>query len=533
MHRVLWAAAVGSCFVTEWAGAQPFLAVPYCFTQSAPVFRDLFARSRCGTVRGLILGDSQETTPGGWGVVYVPRFQFEFWSRLGNAPETPWMQFGQSTGGGAPYADWLWRGWYIADRGPAPTRLAASRIPPWLCPVSSSTTNGANINNNQVYANLLMLLHDGERMHPGTGLVGLNEFFDRSGPTYLDVLAATNASSGEVRVQVSPSPSSQISFYYPVVATIETSMGLQGSPPGIRSGRVGPLPMGSGQYMQVLVSGTDPNALTDLVTARFVNVGNPRGWAFTSLSAGGYTTRDFLRNHPDCGPVLAAMEPDVVILCYGANDSNWYSPAVYRADIEALIAYLRAHVRPDLPVLLVSDPVRSNITSQEIADNLDAQPGVHYEIAMSDPLVCALNSRRLTHEAGWTPQNTAAFLADGVHYNSTGAALKARLEVQTLFDAFMPSSEDCNQDGVEDGCQIASGAAEDRDLDGVPDECQCLADFNMDGAVNGYDVECVEQAVNGNTVCSVYNPDFNRDGATNGFDVEAVEQAVNGAPCPS
>ncbi|CAG1007203.1 hypothetical protein PHYC_03402 [Phycisphaerales bacterium] len=61
----------------------------------------------------------------------------------------------------------------------------------------------------------------------------------------------------------------------------------------------------------------------------------------------------------------------------------------------------------------------------------------------------------------------------------------------------------------------------------------CDPDVNCDGAVNGFDIEAMEQAVNGDQ--SGFCPpdaDFNGDGAINGFDVEAVEQSVNGAPCP-
>ncbi|CAG1007145.1 hypothetical protein PHYC_03396 [Phycisphaerales bacterium] len=61
----------------------------------------------------------------------------------------------------------------------------------------------------------------------------------------------------------------------------------------------------------------------------------------------------------------------------------------------------------------------------------------------------------------------------------------------------------------------------------------CDPDVNCDGAVNGFDIEVMEQAVNGDTsnFCQA-DADYNHDGAVNGFDVEAVEQGVNGGPCP-
>ncbi|CAG1007069.1 Aldose sugar dehydrogenase YliI [Phycisphaerales bacterium] len=61
----------------------------------------------------------------------------------------------------------------------------------------------------------------------------------------------------------------------------------------------------------------------------------------------------------------------------------------------------------------------------------------------------------------------------------------------------------------------------------------CDPDVNCDGAVNGFDIESMEQAVNGDlsNFCQA-DPDYNHDGAVNGFDIEAVEQGVNGGPCP-
>ncbi|CAG1010119.1 hypothetical protein PHYC_03799 [Phycisphaerales bacterium] len=60
----------------------------------------------------------------------------------------------------------------------------------------------------------------------------------------------------------------------------------------------------------------------------------------------------------------------------------------------------------------------------------------------------------------------------------------------------------------------------------------CDPDVNCDGAVNGFDVEATEQAINGDfsNFCQA-TADLNGDGAENGFDIETEEQRVNGAPC--
>ncbi|CAG0985273.1 hypothetical protein PHYC_01987 [Phycisphaerales bacterium] len=60
----------------------------------------------------------------------------------------------------------------------------------------------------------------------------------------------------------------------------------------------------------------------------------------------------------------------------------------------------------------------------------------------------------------------------------------------------------------------------------------CDPDVNCDGAINGFDIEATEQAVNGDftNFCQA-TADLNGDGAENGFDIETEEQRVNGAPC--
>ncbi|CAG0953924.1 hypothetical protein PHYC_00353 [Phycisphaerales bacterium] len=60
----------------------------------------------------------------------------------------------------------------------------------------------------------------------------------------------------------------------------------------------------------------------------------------------------------------------------------------------------------------------------------------------------------------------------------------------------------------------------------------CDPDVNCDGALNGFDIQSTEEAVNGDysDFCQA-SADLNGDGAENGFDVEFEEQRVNGAPC--
>ena len=58
---------------------------------------------------------------------------------------------------------------------------------------------------------------------------------------------------------------------------------------------------------------------------------------------------------------------------------------------------------------------------------------------------------------------------------------------------------DCNENGLLDICEIASGSEIDSDLDGILDVCQCdihpaaccIADLDGDGVVGGSDLSMV------------------------------------------
>ncbi len=54
---------------------------------------------------------------------------------------------------------------------------------------------------------------------------------------------------------------------------------------------------------------------------------------------------------------------------------------------------------------------------------------------------------------------------------------------------FAPASiTDCNTNGIEDSCDIASDAERDANRDGIPDTCQCPADWDSSGGIDGDDI---------------------------------------------
>lgn len=58
--------------------------------------------------------------------------------------------------------------------------------------------------------------------------------------------------------------------------------------------------------------------------------------------------------------------------------------------------------------------------------------------------------------------------------------------------------------------------------------CERDIDYNGDGAINGYDLECLAQAIAGDPACSRLSPDFNGDGNVNIYDLRYLELAIAG-----
>ena len=80
-----------------------------------------------------------------------------------------------------------------------------------------------------------------------------------------------------------------------------------------------------------------------------------------------------------------------------------------------------------------------------------------------------------------------------------------------------PTQTDCNNDGIGDVCEIATGVP-DFNHDTVPDTCQCLADLFVDGQVNGADLGAL-LAFWGPVNPGLPEADLNRDGKVDGADL--------------
>lgn len=102
-----------------------------------------------------------------------------------------------------------------------------------------------------------------------------------------------------------------------------------------------------------------------------------------------------------------------------------------------------------------------------------------------------------------------------------------------------PPVNDCNENGVEDACDIRDGSEPDADENGVPDACECATpidgDVNNDGTVDVFDILCVLDGFSGVfTTCLLEDVDLvpcpAHDAVVDIFDILAVLDAFAGDP---
>lgn len=533
---------VAACFISgiacaqgvEWVGPddeqEPQPRRVIC---SDPVlFRALFREAQCRTVRAVVLGDSQETSPNGAGDIYIPRLQYELWSLVGNAPETPLAPMARSTGGGAPYADWLVRtanpdgGVLPLDRG--------TFFPPGWQGCRASTRTGSTINPGQAYGNFVQLQHNCADVNLDARLrMGAN-YMRTDGEVYAEVLALTGPGSGELSIRVIPSDGTATNYNLPVVQTFTSSMGLD--QPGqsvVRSQRFGPLDFDGKRYMNIDIAGTHPDRFTDVLGVRFVNASAPSGWSLVSFSSSGYQAADFMFRHGQSWPIMRALDPDVMFITYGANDAGrTVTPTEYRNNIGAFIHIARAVVRPDLKVVIIPDPYRDGLSTHQ-QSIMNEYVNAVAELTIGDPRTCVVDSRAELAVNGWRMGTQWDFLADGVHYSARGATEKAAADVRLLRETFTGTMQDCNGNGTDDLCDIRAGVLADRDGDGVPDVCDCNADYNGDGGADATDlIDMAGDIASGTRSFPPRTPDFNEDGGADTTDLIDLADTVAGGGCP-
>ncbi|QDU72739.1 GDSL-type esterase/lipase family protein [Mucisphaera calidilacus] len=418
---------VFSCVLGRHAAAYPTYAeVPYRFTQNPEVFDALFASAYMDTVRLSVIGDSQETSPGGAGAVVIPRLGYEFYQRYGNIPETQVASYSSYGGGGSVAAEMLLRNG-AASPTPSQGRLSSHQVLPGMNVRAHSTKRYFSNINGQAYGQLTGLLPSGEFVSSGVKLPDDVMMFDVSGEIRAEVFAGTHPDSGGLAYAARPVDGS-MSYFAPVTTSGELEMGLATETYAVRSAMTEPLDFDDKTYMAVELYGTDDDRLTDIVGMRYVNMHRPEGVVVSDLSVGGYATGTFLSRHDEAGAMYAALGFDAAVITLSANDGGFgVETDQYRVNLEQMIDRLRSwQGDSDYPVILITDPDRIELSAEERA-YYDQHAGVHYEIARSMSNVMSVNLRRTLAEAYWSVDSPYfdVYSNDGVHYTAEGARLVA------------------------------------------------------------------------------------------------------------
>lgn len=506
-----------------------YLSVPRVSVQSAARFRQLLQTAQADVVRIAVLGDSQETSPGGFGSHYLPHLNARFSKVFGPAGESHLF-----------------------------TNIGMQSPPNWLATVATSaartdTTVPVNALLPSVVVHRLLaddgtslgvqrtvFLHDASLV-ASEGLA-LGPWFDAAGPYVADVLAVARPVPSSVAWRNAPTESD-----LPDATASTVQSGTMTLPAKARAGSLHwlatpALDFAGKRHLQLCLSGASAKSGTDVVGVRFRSLSAHRGVVVQSFARGGMKLADVLGQHSASGALLRAIDPSVVVLHYGANDAaSAISLETWRAQLTATIAWLRAETGdPSFPVILASD-LRSG--PAETFPILDAMPGVAHDIAMSDANVLALNLPRIVaEEYYWIDRRP--YLFDAAHYREHGQRLLAEAFVGELCAALALRDPACAKPVWSDcvrsigstcaygGCALltdvdaaalgipwngAGSDCSDADNDGFADLCPppASADINGDGVVDAGDLAMLLGAWGTNAA----NADLDDDGVVGASDL--------------
>lgn len=164
---------------------------------------------------------------------------------------------------------------------------------------------------------------------------------------------------------------------------------------------------------------------------------------------------------------------------------------------------------------LITPPISTRPYSFQVAS---ARLSFWYTLVVtsSDPLTVQV---RGSPSAAWTTlwATTSSYAAPPVWRARELTVAAASLTDRTQFRFFI--ADNGNDSTVE-------AVIDDVELEIIG--CERDIDYNGDGAINGYDLECLAQAIAGDPACSRLNPDFNGDGNVNIYDLRYLELAIAG-----
>ena len=441
--------------------------VDYVTVQDFSVFESIWEKADSENVRLALFGDSQETSPGGAGAIYIPRLNFEFYDHFGKVGESF-----ASTGSGSFAGEWLVSGSFGSGVGTSSGSLASNqRLPQQDTRTYTSSALGMNTHIDSFNSRV----NEGAQI-PATPIWG------DADDIHALIFGVTQPGSDELSWRSSPTDGN-LQFFLPTTASGTTNMGLDAPAGQILSEQVGPLNSDGFMNRQVIVRGSG-SAGAEFAGTRYLNLSTPGGVSVQDFAAGGYLTDSFLTNHADAGPMLHAFGPwDAIIVHTGANDAysgSGTSAADFRADVLEFINAVRGPNWLDNPTqkfILVTDPFRAD-GPMSLNQQFDQYAGALADLATGDPFIMAINSRRWTDEIGWNENGSSPFLSDIVHYSAEGARLMALVDSHLMLNGTVLG--DFDKDGDVDTNDVDFYAG---NLGSEPSGDLSKLDLNNDGQI--------------------------------------------------
>ena len=413
----VWFAIVA--WIAPLVHAQTFDQVPYYTCQNRSTWAAFIAAAETALVRVAQFGDSQETSPGGQGTVFLARGNWEpsrTFGHIGETPIAPIWSYGEP-------AHWLVRGG-AAGGADATSAVAANKwlpsIPPDLTRFDSADAGA-----------LVMLQSRAASIDAGAELADTADFWNKAVNTVCDIFCYTlSGGNSGLAVDVIPVNSASGNYFATPTATISTGdIGLNAAS-GTPIKYTTPV-LGWNGLTNMQVIARSGGAGDVIIAAMRYRSATTKGVTFSSFSAGGYDVTHVLANHANAGPMLNLMGPwDAIWLSFGANDAaHGVSAANFKTNVETLISTMRGASwlnNPNQKFIITTDAYNANMTSGQRTE-AELMPAAAAEIAAADANVLAINEYRIMYDAGQNPSGYEAFLADGVHHTALGARVRAAL----------------------------------------------------------------------------------------------------------
>lgn len=373
-----------------------YLNTPLAYTRNPATFRRIFEAGRSSIIRIATLGDSQDTTPGGFGEPFNFGLNKALSMFYGNSPATCLNTGGNFGAFGSAHS--VQGKFGVAGRqaiSPAASTTPTSEVLPATTIQCPNTT--ANYQSGQLG---IFLMNNISATCPFNRN---SNYFDYSGGVRQETYAFTRSGASPMTIGNAYNATHAHSF---TLSDFQTAIdfGQDNATLAIvkHVSNLMTAPTSS-QYLQTgvkLSSGAGP---IEVYGWRFLMEAARFGAIVDAFGFGGYTTEQWLTAFNGTGKMLKGTGPyNIVTTGFGANDSTTKTKAQFKADTLSLIDYIRSAMGDgNFPIIITSDFERI-CASAPIRAEYQQYPIACWEIANENNNIMAVNYQRITNILGMT-----------------------------------------------------------------------------------------------------------------------------------